>query len=286
MVDKTQTDESCCSFSSKDSFEKVIAYYQTQLKTKALETKEVAAKYPALKANIQQLEKQLPPTMKFRAFVLTEQTISGQKGAEMFEVLGGPTEVTFSIANMALVKNDEHFFNSWREQMGQLSTTEVAAKKMVDWKLLKEALPTIAVVGEFNRQEVSGDTVSEGVSVSSQASVIYIKPVVVKDAGGDGQGENKSVSIDVDIEDSIASLDMAKEMAQPSGPTEKAIKIKGKYDGKQSAEKNESGYVTCEKVFLINQRFLVTLRGSNTNDLALLDKIIDSMNLAKLENLK
>ena len=111
VVDKTATDEPCCNFFTKDAFDKVIAFYQTQLNTKPLEPKEIAAKYPALKANIQQLEKQLPATMKFRAFILSEVTMGGQKGAEMFEVTGSPVGVNFNVANFSLVKNDEHFTN-------------------------------------------------------------------------------------------------------------------------------------------------------------------------------
>jgi len=119
-----QENGECCDFVTTDSFEKVVAFYEKQLNTKALDTKALVAAYPALKQQIQAMEQQMPPNFKLRAFVIEELTVNGQKMPNFFEVTGSPDAVRFSIGGDALAGNDAQFAKQWREKTGKLTEEE------------------------------------------------------------------------------------------------------------------------------------------------------------------
>ena len=132
-----QENGECCDFITTDAFDKVIAFYEKQLNTKALDTKAVAAAYPALKQQLQMMEQQLPPYAKLRAFVLEELTINGQKMPNFFEVIGAGGFVRFSIGDVALTGNDAQFAKQWREKTGK-TTEEEKMQKQADQQQVEE----------------------------------------------------------------------------------------------------------------------------------------------------
>jgi hypothetical protein len=119
----------CCDFLTTDAFEKVLSFYEKQLKTKPMDTKALAAAYPALKQQLQMLEQQMPPTAKLRGFVLEEVTVNGQKSPVLFEVMGSAEGVRFSVGDNALAGNDAQFAKEWREKTGKLTSEETAQKE-------------------------------------------------------------------------------------------------------------------------------------------------------------
>ena len=114
----------CCDFTTTDALEKVLAFYESQLKTKPMDSKAFAAAYPAQKQQVQMLEQQLPPNFKYRVFVLQVRTPDGGMSPVLFEVLGTPQGVQFSIGDDALAGNDAQFARTWRERTGKLTEEE------------------------------------------------------------------------------------------------------------------------------------------------------------------
>jgi hypothetical protein len=123
------TEQECCDFSTRDSFEKVLSFYEKQLKTKPMDTKTLATKYPAVKQQVQMLEQQMPAGTKLRAFVLEEVTMNGQKSPVLFEIVGSPQGIHFSIGGESLAGNDAQFAKQWREKTGKLTPEETAQKE-------------------------------------------------------------------------------------------------------------------------------------------------------------
>lgn len=129
LITEQQEEGECCDFVTSDAFEKVIGFYEKQLKTKALDAKSFAAAYPALRQNVQALEQQLPPDAKLRIFVVGEVTIGGQKAPALFEVMGSAGGVHFSIGDDALAGNDAQFAKQWRTKTGRLTEDEKMQKE-------------------------------------------------------------------------------------------------------------------------------------------------------------
>ena len=279
------TEPQCCSFSTGDSFEKVLSFYQSALKSKSMDTKQLAAAYPAMKEQLQQLERQMPSTMEYRAFVLAEMELNGKKGAMLFEVTANPVGVNFTIPENTVSQKDAHFVSQWREQTGQLTAEEKAGKSLADWKQLQGALPTAATLGDLKRGEVAGETNREGPSPSSSVGVTYQKPGLPSTGGEDGAPQI-GVAVTLTIEDAGNNQEYATDMTSAAARNEKATTVRGKYKGKERSEKNESGYESCGIAFLVNKRFIVDCKGERTKDLALIRKLIDGMNLEKLADLK
>ena len=119
----------CCDFMTTDTFDKVVSFYEKQLKTKPLDTKALSAAYPAMKQQVQMMEQQMPAGMKFQAFVIEEVTVNGQKSPVLFEMMGMPQGVSFSIADNALAGNDAQFAKQWREKTGKLTEEEKMQKE-------------------------------------------------------------------------------------------------------------------------------------------------------------
>lgn len=278
-------DPHCCSFSTRDSFDKVLSFYQSVLQTKPMDTKQLAAAYPAMKELFQGLERQMPSTMKYRAFVLSEMEMNGKKGAILFEIISNPTGVNFTIPELSVAQKDVHFVSQWREQTGQSMTEEKAGKSVADWKQLQGALPSAAAIGDLRRGEVNGATDREGPSPSSSVWVSYQKKVP-PGSGGEESGSPRGIAVTITIEDAGSNQEFATEMTSPAGPEEKAATVRGKYKGKERSTKNDMGYESCEMVFLVNKRFIVECKGEGTRDLTLINKLIDGMNLERLAGLK
>jgi len=286
LVTETEagSEPQCCSFTTHDSFDKVLSFYQSALKTKPMDTKQLAAAYPAMKQLFQGLEKQMPSTMKYRAFVLSEMEMGGQKSAMLFEVISNPGVVNFTIPENSVAQKDAHIVSQWREQTGQLTAEEKAGKSVADWQQLQGALPTAATVGKFKRGEVTGETSREGPTPHSSVVVSYVEQVR-QGPGGEFSQKASGATIIIIIDDVGKNEDLVTEMSSPSRSSEKATTVKGRYPGKESSE-GEAGHEFCEKVFHINKRVVVVCKGEGTKDLALINKLIDGMNLDKLAGLK
>lgn len=119
----------CCSFRTRDPYQKVLAFYETKMKQKAMDTKTLAAKYAAMKPQLQQMEKQMPPNIQIRFLVIREVEFMGKKGAELFELLSSPIGVTFHMTKEDLGVSGAKFAREWGEKTGKLTPDELAEKQ-------------------------------------------------------------------------------------------------------------------------------------------------------------
>ncbi|MEW6515409.1 MAG: hypothetical protein AB1439_00705 [candidate division FCPU426 bacterium] len=152
--------------------------------------------------------------------------------------------------------------------------------KAVNYKTLQAILPTLELAG-FKRLPVEGSTdTAFGMSMSF-ASVTYEK-------GGD---ENLQ-TIEVRIEDNAATMnyggvdmsEMASTMmqgmeAESDAGYYKNVTIQG-FQGSERVERGESP--TAEIVILVAKRFTVKLTANGMDDVALLQRLVNKMDLAKL----
>ena len=101
---------------------------------------------------------------------------------------------------------------------------------------------------------------------------------------GDGEGDfvdDRYITISVSIGDEFNNMEFILSTYKELGQGEKAVKVKGIYEGKERMDKNSSGCGGSGVAFLVNNRFEVGL-SSGLCDLAVLHQIIDSMNLESL----
>jgi hypothetical protein len=158
---------------------------------------------------------------------------------------------------------------------------ERTAEILVDWERLSDCLATVTLPG-FVRGEVSGETETTIAPPRSTATVIYGK------AGRDAEAEAKERSreIAVTINDEGEDEELIAEMLKVSGESERRVKVKGKYDGKEGTWRDESGFTRFDRVFLVAKRFVVEIHSQGVDDMALVNKLMDSMDLEKLAKLK
>lgn len=119
----------CCDFVTNDALDKVVAFYEKQLKTKGLDATALVAKYPVIKQQVEAIAQQMPPGAALRAFVLDEVKTGSQTAPILFEVVGSPQGVYFSIGGDALTGNDAMFAKQWREKTGKLTEEETMQKE-------------------------------------------------------------------------------------------------------------------------------------------------------------
>ncbi len=127
----------CCDFTTTDPLEKVVSFYERQLKTKAMDAKRLTAEYPVLKSQLEAIVQQMPAGTKLRAFVLDVVTVQGQKAPVLFELLGTAQGVFFSVGEEALTGNDAQFAKQWREKTGKLTADE-SMQKVADQRQADE----------------------------------------------------------------------------------------------------------------------------------------------------
>ncbi len=119
----------CCDFTTTDALDKVVSFYEKQLRTKAMDANALTAAYPALKSQLDAIIQQMPPGTALRAFVLDVVTVQGQKAPVLFELLGTTQGVFFSIGDDALTGSDAQFAKQWREKTGKLTPEETMQKE-------------------------------------------------------------------------------------------------------------------------------------------------------------
>jgi hypothetical protein len=266
-------ESNCCNFETKDALEKLSAFYENALKTKALDAATLATKHPGMKTQVDMMSAQMPPQMKIRFFVLQELIVEGKKGAELFELMSDPSGVHFTITESQFQSKDSHFANDWKEKMAKI--TETSKPAPVDPMKLATALPAIAPAG-FEKGEVTSESTGQ-----SSVNVTYTKPVK-KGSGGENGSGNVYNTINVTITDESGDMGFASGMIKPEGQGEKAFKVKEKYDGKLKEEKNDHGCVGTQITFLVNSRYLVEINADRICELEVLNKFIDSMNISNL----
>ncbi len=260
----------CCDFLTRDSLDKVLSFYEKALKIKPLDPKGLATKYPDMKQQVAAMTKQMPPQMKIRFFVLDENT------RELFEVVSTSRGVSFSIAEQQLGAKDARFSAEYKDKLAEASGT--AAPKLSSTSQLAAALPSAPPAG-FNQE---GEVNEDSGSAQPTVSIAYSKPVRMGKDRDEGGGE-MGVGIQITISDTGGNSEFAREMIKAERKEEKAVKVMGKYVGKESVEKNDYGCVESRKTFLVNNRYLVEVMGPGMCDLSVLDKTIESMKLGKLK---
>lgn len=274
---KTEFDPSdskmCCSFITSDSFEKVVGFYESALKIKPLDPNGLATQLPFLKMQVDAMLKQMPSEMKLKYFVLKVIEFQGQKGAELFEVVyTGRGTVEFEIIPSQFIEKDAHFEAEWNGGAEQSGETEY-----VDPEILIAAFPSNGPEG-YEKGEQNIDATSGNPPF---VDVSYRK-LIKKGKGGEDGSDNRYASVSISISDNYGATEYAREMITVQRDIDKAVKVKGKYDGVESVEKNDYGCVGASKRFIVNNRFLVELQGMDMCDLTILNQLIDSMNLDAL----
>lgn len=268
----------CCDFSTKDNFEKVIAFYENALNTKALDASSLAAKYPDMKTEINMMISQIPPQFKIRFFVLQEVIFQGKKGAELFELTSNPSGVHFTISETQFLTSDTHFAGEWKDSM-----SGIIKPKALSYEQFAAALPAITPAG-YNKGEITfskgDDGQLPGVGVSYQK--LLKKGQGTLNGDGEGNAGDKSVTISVGITDESSNEEFALSYVKELGNGAKAIKVKGKYEGQESMEKNSYGCIGSGMIFLVNNRFLIEIKADGICDLSVVNQLIDSMNLESL----
>ena len=290
LTKNTPAEESyCCDFVTKDAMDKVIAFYEAALKTKALDATALGAKYQDMKPQIDMMISHMPPQMKMRFFVLQEIVFQGKKEAELFVMGSDPSGVHFSITESQFLTKDAHFVADWQEAMAKSSGT--AEPKAIDPSQLEAALPSTPPAG-FKKHEVgseknngismtSGPPISERPSICVAYSKLFKKAVEYADGGAPDEYYMISIYI-TDESGDEAYTSGGSSWIKAKGPGEKDVKVKGKYDGNESVEKNDSGCVGADKKFIVNNRYLIEIRTDHICDMAVLNQVIDSMHLENL----
>ncbi len=153
-------------------------------------------------------------------------------------------------------------------------------QKTVHFKKLQEILPKIDLPG-FTKGRPGGETSSAMGISTSEATLTYEK------SGGDNPP-----SIEVKIVD-MAGIPFAQMGAQMIGTMEfenetetgyeKSVKVQG-FPGTEKIDKSEDGK-SAEIMLYVGGRFTVELQARGTSEVALLHKLLDSMNLSDLAKL-
>ncbi len=153
---------------------------------------------------------------------------------------------------------------------GFLSHQIILCQSSVDPSVLIGVLPAAGPTG-FNKGEVK-------VNQTSPAQVSLIFSRLLKNGnGGEAGTADQTESIVVSINDETGNSEFTLLMIAPERNEEKAIKVKGKYTGKESVYKNDYGCVESNMIFLINERFLVEIKGNKICDTSVLYEIADKM---------
>jgi predicted heme/steroid binding protein len=265
---KTELEEGdskmCCSFISTDGFDKVVAFYEKELKIKALDPNGLANQIPSLKPQVDEMLKQMPVGMKIRIFVLKELEFQGKKGAETFEVVyTGNGQVEFDIDPSQLMEKDSHFESEW---MGEESSEEMPGDP-ARAKAMLPALPSTAPSG-FTKEEPYIDEMTYS-AVTVQFGKAY-------------QGMDSYYSIIVSINDFSDNPENIEFNINPQSDDEKAIKVKGKYPGKEKFLKNGSECLAYDRIFAVKDRYVVIISCDKVCDMAIIDQVVDKMKLELL----
>jgi hypothetical protein len=161
-----------------------------------------------------------------------------------------------------------------------LAAAAQTTSNVVNFKTLQTYLPKIDLAG-FTKGKVQGSSATMMGMSTSEASLRYAK-----------ESGDASISIEVKIVDGAGTGFMAMGaammgMTQFSNETENGYEKSVKYQGFSGTEKVEKGEgASAEITLFVASRFVVTLEANGTGDIALLKKLLDSMNLGELAKAK
>jgi hypothetical protein len=184
-------------------------------------------------------------------------------------------------------------------QLAAQSQTQTAPLKIVSFKKLQEFLPAKAPAG-FTRQKPKGQTMTSSGISSSNASVEFTAPKKIKELQTMDDGKQDSVEVDVtwnatiDIADyaglgegMAASLQMIAGMEfenETENGYEKSTSFKS-YKGIEKVSSHENSN-SCSIQLVVGNRFLVNATGDGFSDITILQALLNSIDLKKLEETK
>jgi hypothetical protein len=177
----------CCSFSTTDPLDKVAAFYEAALKTKALDMPALGTKYPSMKPMLDQMKKQLPAGTKYIALVISEMGYGGAPGPVLLEILSTGGRTNFSLSEQDLGLGGAQFAHEFRKAT---STMDNLDQDYENWKSSRPAA----------QQEQFGFPVYPG---SLIAGVTVGNTIITDFASLNLQGE-KCYTVDLCILDSTA----------------------------------------------------------------------------------
>lgn len=159
-----------------------------------------------------------------------------------------------------------------------------AQTKAVHFKKLQEFLPSIELTG-MERKKPTGQTQTAMGMTTSEAKIRYV--TLQKEEETEGPGE-PVVTIEISISDlagipygQMATMAYQQEFEnETEDGYEKSITVGKTYKGKESVRTGD--YKHCALEFAVG-RFLVKMEADNTDNIALLRRLAESMNLAGLE---
>jgi hypothetical protein len=181
------------------------------------------------------------------------------------------------------------------------TATASSQTKVVHFKKIQECLPTKELKG-FKRMKPGGSTQTAFGMTTSEATVRYQQAVSESPGGMRGEippvtdpygsESEATASIEVKVSDVTGVPFAAMAFAVDRGDFEneredgyeKSTVVKGKYKGIEEVSHGE-GYKSCKLSFSVANRFTVELNASGTDDVKLLQALVESMNLDKLEKL-
>ena len=178
----------------------------------------------------------------------------------------------------------------------QIQTTPM---KVVNFKKLQEFLPTKAPAG-FTRQKPKGQTMSSSGISTSNALVEFTAQKKIKELQTMDGGKQDSIEVDVTWSATIeitdyagmgegmsASLQMIAGMEfenETENGHEKSVTFKN-YKGIEKVSSGENSY-SCSIQLVIGNRFLVNANGNGFADVLILQSLLNTMDLKKLEEAK
>ena len=120
----------CCSFSTKDPLEKVVAFYESALKTKALDLAALAAKYPAMKEGVNQMKQQMPAGMQYRVIVFEEEKLAETTMPRYFEIVSAQGRTSISLSDEELGLSGARLVHEYRKATSSMDNLDQSYE---DW---------------------------------------------------------------------------------------------------------------------------------------------------------
>lgn len=167
-----------------------------------------------------------------------------------------------------------------------LSASVLGQGKAVHFKKLQEFLPSADLAG-FERKKPSGQTQTNMGMTTSEAKVRYVTKQAEPANEMDAAVPEQSIEVSISDLSGIPYGQMALMAYQGESENEtedgyeKSVTVKKIYKGKESARTGD--YKQCSLEFGVGNRFLVKFEANNTDDVKILHKLVESMNLAGLE---
>lgn len=184
-------------------------------------------------------------------------------------------------------------------QLTAQTQTQPAPLKIINFKKLQEFLPAKAPIG-FTRQKPKGQTMSSSGISTSSTSVEFNAPKKIKELQTMDDGKQDSVEVDgtwtatIEIADYAgmgegmsASLQMIAGLEfenETESGHEKSVTFKN-YKGIEKVSSGENSY-SCSIQLVVGNRFLVNANGNGFADVLILQSLLNTMDLKKLEETK